>query len=172
MVRRPGSSPRGHLMVLAGILAGFGHLSCQGGKPTDPVRRAQFGIFYGGDVQEREQIPFQLDRTKQTHGIRLEFTQPLAEATSVVWEFDMPSPGYKGRETLGQARGAGHRVKVDRALIPAGRSSFDQVFWFQPGDPLGPWRILVKFGEREVINRAFEVYDPNHPPGKDGGPQG
>ena len=71
-------------------------------QPDQLVARAQFGIFFGGQLQERKEIPFELDRSKQKHGIRIEFTEPLRQATKISWELDMPGEGKRVRDETGR----------------------------------------------------------------------
>lgn len=121
-----------------------------------PVRSAEFGVFYGGQVQERDRIPRVFDRAKQSHGFRLEFDGPLAQDVRVAWQLDMPGTTKGVRDLKGQ-RGRGRLVKLDEASIPKGRDRFDQVFGFEPGAPLGMWNIRVTVEDGVVIDRAFEV---------------
>jgi len=122
------------------------------------VQRAQFGIFYGGQVQERKEIPFELDRSKQEHGFRLDFAQPLREKAKVSWELDMPGSTRRVRDRRGRL-GKGRLVQLGEAVVSAGRRRFDQVLPFQPGDPLGMWNLRVVARDQVVIDRPFLVYD-------------
>lgn len=123
------------------------------------VERAQFGVFYGGQVQELDEIPFIIDRARQSHGFRLEFPRPLPQPVTVEWEVDMPGTSWGVRD--GQNRiGQGRLVKLDRAIVLGSRSRFDQVLDFRPGDPLGTWNIRVLMEGRLLIDRSFLVYDP------------
>lgn len=122
------------------------------------VAAAKFGVFYGGQVQQREQIPFQLDRAKQQHGIRIDFSAPLKHSVKVAWELDMPGSSKRVRDGQGRV-GKGRLVKMEQATIPAGRQRFDRLLQFQPGDPLGTWNIRVLVEQEVVIDRPFLVYD-------------
>jgi len=122
------------------------------------VAEAKFGIFYGGQVQQREQIPFQLDRAKQQHGIRIDFSGPPGQSVKVAWELDMPGSSKRVRDGEGRV-GKGRLVKTEQATIPAGRRRFDRLLHFQPGDPLGTWNIRVLVEQEVVIDRPFLVYD-------------
>jgi hypothetical protein len=121
------------------------------------VQRAQFGIFFGGQVQEREQIPFEASRAAQIQGFRLEFRAPLDHDLAIEWEINRPRASQK-RER--RTAGAGERlVQLAQARARAGQTRFDQVLAFKPGDPLGVWNIRVLAGGQLVIDRRFLVYD-------------
>ena len=137
--------------------------ACQS-KPAEdpfpgPVKNAEFGVFYGGQVQERDKFPLVVDQTKQTHGIRIEFAEPTTEELKISWEIDMPGTTRGVRDERG-VRGKGRLVKYDEATVPRGRTRFDQVLGFEPGDPVGMWNVRVRVGDQVVIDRAFEVVRP------------
>ncbi len=124
-----------------------------------PTARAEFGVFYGGQVQEREQIPLELDRTRQSQGFRLDFDGPLSREVTVSWELDMPGDTRGVRDVRGRA-GRGRLVKLDEVRVPAGRTRFDQTIELGPDDSLGTWNIRVRVDGEIVIDRPFEVVRP------------
>jgi len=118
--------------------------------PADPlVKRAQFGIFFGGQVQERREVPFEVDRAKQLSGFRIDFARPLRHAHQVKWEISMPGGG----------RSRGRLVHVDQQEVHAGQKRLDHPMPFKPGDPLGVWNLRVMVDQTIVIDRMFRVYD-------------
>jgi hypothetical protein len=133
------------LVFLAGLGAGC--------RPTEelagPVRSAEFGVFFGGQVQERDEIPFELDRARQSQGFRLEFTEALNQPVELHWEIHKPpsSAAPKGVVELGQTRVAAGQTRYEHALV------------LQPGDPLGVWNVRVLVDERPVLDRAVSFYD-------------
>jgi hypothetical protein len=131
-------------MVLALAL-----LSCE--KQTDTpkrVEKAELGIFFGGQVQERDQIPFTLDRAKQTQGFRIQFREPLPKTARVHWEIDQPGPRSKSRI-----------ARLGETQARAGMEQLDQELEFKPGDPLGVWNIRVLVDDELVIDRPILVFD-------------
>jgi hypothetical protein len=143
-------------VLVAALLCG----SCRHAPPPEGlVQRAQFGVLYGGEIQERQQIPFELDRRRLTLLLRVDFVEPLPREVHVGWWIDMPGSAKGVRDAQGR-RGAGRLVKVDEARVPAGRSRFDQVLPLSPGDPLGTWRIRAEVEGKTVLERPFVVYDP------------
>jgi hypothetical protein len=123
---------------------------------------AKFGVFFGGQVEERRDIPFELDPSKQTQGFRVDFGTPLARDTEVTWTIDMPASAQatKTVRTKAAPRVEAHRKSITgKATIRAGLSRFDQVTAFEPGDPLGLWNARVVVGGKVLIDRPFEVYD-------------
>src|SRR5262245_25988250 len=131
-------------------------LACQPNKPRPLVSRAQFGVFFGGQVQERTEIPFQLDRSKLAFGFRIEFSEPLAREVRLAWELDRPAPARTARQRSNPER----IVKLGETNARVGQPSFDQPLAFQPGDALGTWKIRVSVDTETVIDKSFVVYDP------------
>ncbi|MBK7586423.1 MAG: hypothetical protein IPI67_40320 [Myxococcales bacterium] len=112
------------------------------------LERAELGVFFGGQVQQRKEIPFTLDRTKQTQGFRLTFRQPLRAPVAVHWEIDRPAP-----------KGRGRAVELGDAEARAGLTELDQEIAFRPGDPLGTWNIRVVVDGKIAIDRPIAIYD-------------
>jgi hypothetical protein len=141
------------LLVLAGA-------ACRGVQPSgEPAVTAEFGIFYGGQVQEREQIPFELDRTRQLSGFRLRRSAPLDQPLEIRWELGMPGSGRAVTDSRGRSARP-RRVQLGRARWRPGEAVFEQVLPFAPGDPSGLWNIRILCGSRAVLDRPFWVYDP------------
>ena len=44
------------------VLALLAAVSCRGDRPQGPVEHAAFGVLFGGQVQQLDEIPFELDR--------------------------------------------------------------------------------------------------------------
>jgi len=149
---------RGGVALAALLVLGCGRRPAADGLPG-PTARAEFGIFYGGQVQERDQIPLEPDRTRQRQGIRLDFDGPLPREVTVSWEIDMPGDTRGVRDARGRA-GRGRLVKLDEARVPAGRTRFDQTIELLPDDPMGTWNIRVRVDGEIVIDRPFEVVRP------------
>jgi hypothetical protein len=117
-------------------------------RAPGPVRAAELGVFFGGQVQDRQEIPFCLDRGKQTQGFRLEFAAPLTAPLRVRWEIDRPGP-----------RGKGRAVEHGEAQARVGMERFDHELPFKPGDPLGTWNVRVFVGDERVLDRRIAIYD-------------
>jgi hypothetical protein len=117
-------------------------------QPEGLVEYAAYGVFFGGQIQERQEIPFTLDRTKQRQGFRVDFRGPLATAQAIKWEIDRPGP-----------RGQGRKVVMGEALAKAGVTTFERELPFAPGDPLGTWNVRVTVGDEAAVDRPVLVYD-------------
>ena len=124
-----------------------------------PEVLAEFGIFYGGQVQEREQLPFELDGTRQTQGFRLRLPSPPRQAIEVRWELGMPGSGQRVADSQGR-KARPRKAQLGQARWRPGETVFEQALPFSPGDPLGLWNIRVLVGSRVVLERPFFVYDP------------
>lgn len=146
--------------ALAGLALGLAS-SCKppgGAGPEPPPVLAEFGIFYGGQVQERQQLPLSLDNTRQTQGFRLEASSPPRDAIEVRWELGMPGVGRRVTDSQGR-RARPRKVKLGQARWRPGEAIFEQALPFTPGDPFGLWNIRVLVGSRVVLDRPFMVYD-------------
>ncbi|MCC6663122.1 MAG: hypothetical protein IT375_05215 [Polyangiaceae bacterium] len=115
-----------------------------------PVARAELGVFFGGQVQERTEIPFTLDRNRQTQGFRLTFHQALSRRVEIRWEIDRPGP-----------RGRGRAVELGDSQARPGMAVFDQEIAFKPGDPLGNWKLRVFVDGEVALDRSLVIYDPD-----------
>lgn len=124
-------------------------LGCSKRTPPPPARAA-FGVFFGGQVQEREELPLVHDRSRQTHGLRITFDEPPRAALRVSWELEKDSEkdGGPALTDYGDARA---RV---------GEPTLDIPFTFKPKDRPGTWRIRVDVEERRILDRAFRVVPP------------
>lgn len=147
---------RGLSLALVALLACAG--CANEPRPRGLVEQAEFGIFFGGQVQERDEIPFSLDRARQTQGIRIELHEPARTALPVRWELDMPGTTRRVRDAHGR-RGKGRVVKTGSAELRPGQQRLDLELPFEPGDPLGTWNVRVTLAEQVVIDRPFLVYD-------------
>lgn len=130
-------------------------LACDTPSPG-VVQSAEFGIFYGGQIQERDEIPFQPDASRQQQGFRVGFKQPLGSPVVVKWELSRPARKRRGQTV---SRPEGRVTELGEATVPAGERQFEQRFPFVPGQPLGLWNIRVTLGSRVLIDRPFTVYD-------------
>lgn len=143
---------------LALLLAALGPLAaCRARQPEALVTQAEFGVFFGGQVQMLDQIPYELDRARQSLGFRLEFARALTAPVAIAWEFDMPN-----RTTVADAgpnARPGRALRSGSAEAAVGLGDFEQVLSFEPGDPLGTWNIRVRADRTWVIDRPFLVYD-------------
>ena len=122
--------------------------------PKGVVQKAEFGVFFGGQVQELKEISKELDPGRQQHGFRLTFRAPLARDVSVQWELSLPA----------SEKGGPRAALVGQASAKAGQSSFEMPLAFRPADPLGAWHAKVTADGQVVIDRDFAVVAPPPPP--------
>jgi hypothetical protein len=135
-------------LVVAALVALLTVAGCNR-APRPPAVRATFGVFFGGQIQEREEIPLVLDGARQSIGLRLEFADPPATESRVEWELDKP---------VGKKPGDTSRVVAfGQAKARAGAGVFDVPLAFQPGDRPGAWRVRVVVDGQRVLDRAFTV---------------
>jgi hypothetical protein len=142
------------LLVLA---SGLGVLGCPAKSDPDPlVERAAFGVFFGGQIQDRTELPFELDPAKQRLGIRIDFRAPLSRAASVGWEIARPISAKASKSDAGSEQ----VVEVGEVAARVGESRLDVPISLRQGQVLGTWHVRVKVDTRVVIDRDVLVFDP------------
>ena len=121
--------------------------------------RAEFGIFYGGQIQHRQELPLELDRTRQVQGFRLRRAPPLDADLTVRWALGKPGIARPQKDLRGR-KTAPRRVQRGEAQWRAGEAVFEQTLAFVPGDPPGAWDVRVECGDQIVLDQTFVVFDP------------
>jgi hypothetical protein len=145
--------------IMLGLLASLSSAGCEATGVSHPrAVRAEFGVLYGGQVQEREELPFELDPSRQRIGFRVTLTPAPVDALEVRWELGRPGTGRRVADSRGR-KARPRQVQLGRAHFRAGETTFEQPLAFSPGDPLGLWNIRVQLGSEVVIDRSFLVYD-------------
>lgn len=126
-----------------------------GCKPAsvNPIERAEFGVFFGGQVQERTEIPYELDASRQAMGFVITLREPLPVPMTLHWEVSKPGPASRLSDPMNR------RVELFDAPVSVGQRHISKGVHFEPGDSLGLWNIRVVLGTHLAIDRSFTVYD-------------
>ena len=111
---------------------------------------ARFGVFFGGEVEERDELPLVLDRTRQSIGVRLDFASVPTTALRVTWELEKPVVTKSGKPQ-------GTVVDYGEASTRPGEAQLDLPLAFRQGDHPGAWRVRVALDGRKVLERGFKV---------------
>ncbi len=141
---------------VAALAAALWALACHATPEAPPVH-ARFGVFFGGQVQEREEIPLILDRARQSLGIRLEFTTAPAAPERVTWELEKPRATKSGASV-------GSVVDYGEARTRPGEPVLDVPLAFREGDRPGAWRVRVALDCKNVLDRGFKVIPASDAP--------
>jgi hypothetical protein len=136
----------------AWLLVACAVLGCR--RAPSLVAEAEFGVFFGGQVQQLKEIAKELDPARQRHGFRLTFRAPLTQDVKVGWELSLP-PSDKG---LPRA------ALVGEALAHVGETRLDVPLSFRPSDPLGSWHARLSADGQLVVDRDFTLVAPPPPP--------
>jgi len=120
--------------------------ACGRGAPSD-VKEAEFGVFFGGQVQELKEIAKELEPGRQQHGFRLTFRAPLAQDVPVTWELALPATD----------KGGPRAALVGQATAKAGQSVLEVPLAFRPTDPLGAWHAKLTAAGKVVVDRDFQL---------------
>ncbi len=119
-------------------------------KDEAPPRiRAEFGVFFGGQVQEREELELSRGAPRFVHGIRLEFAEPPARPLAVTWEIEKPDPASKS--------GEGRLVEYGKVSTRPGEPRLDVPLAFKLGDRTGAWHVKASVEGVLVLDRDFKV---------------
>jgi hypothetical protein len=124
--------------------------------PDALVERAAFGVFFGGQIQDRSELPFELDAAKQSSGFRIDFRAPLTCKVPVAWEIARPISSKLGSSDAG----VDHVVEVGEASARVGETRLDVPVLLRQGQVLGTWHVRVKVETRVVLDRDVLVFDP------------
>jgi hypothetical protein len=133
-------------LVALGLLV----LACDRSAPG-VVQTGEFGVFFGGQVQELKAIAKELDPARQQHGFRLTFRGPLEKDIAVSWEISRPATD----------KGGPRAASVGQTTAKAGQGVLDVPLSFRPTDPLGSWHAKVTAAGVVVIDRDFDVVAPS-----------
>jgi hypothetical protein len=126
--------------------------------PAGTEVQAEFGIFYGGQIQHRQELPLEIDRTRQVQGFRLRRAPPFDPDLPVRWVLGKPGIARPQKDMRGR-KAAPRRRQLGEARWRSGEAVFEQTLPFDPGDPPGVWSLRVECGERVVLDQSFVVFD-------------
>ena len=157
---------RWQLLFALGLALGCERVDPQ---PHD-LQRAQFGVFFGGEVQELQNIPLEPDRARQTIGLRLVFKTAPEPPLKVHWELARPrkssqepkkrDAGAADAEAPVAPKPSESLVEFGDALTRPGETVLDIPLELRPGDPFGDWSIKAEIQGQQVLNRPFRVVKP------------
>lgn len=134
-----------HFAVLA-LLLGF---ACRS-QPSE-VEIAEFGVLFGGDIQDRETIPLELDPLRQELSLRVTFREPLRAERLVKWELERPT------SKRGPDGGLLYAAELGEIRARPGELRAETKLRLRPGDLPGTWRVRARVGGDLVLERSFQV---------------
>jgi hypothetical protein len=160
-------------LLFAGLILSLS--ACEKHPTEEPfgLKRAQFGVFYGPEIQELTEIPLETDAPGRGMVLRLTFRAPPDPPRKVRWELERPrkpqplsqaDAGTKSARSPAPDEDAGlaldRIVQFGEVSTRPGESILDVPLAFRPGDPLGDWSIRVTLDDQVVLNRPFRVVRP------------
>jgi hypothetical protein len=140
--------------IFALVFCASAGLSCHHAGNDADVERAEFGVLFGGDVQDRTSIPLELDSTRQELAIRVTFRRPLETDRLLNWELERPTSKH------GPDGGVLYAAELGQIRARAGERRAEAKLSFHPGDPAGEWRVRVRLDRSVILERSFEVTAP------------
>ena len=109
--------------------------------PVESPVRGELGIFYGGQIQQREVVQLG-NGALPTFGFRVNWSDPSTASHRIQWEIVRPGP-------------SGRRVTELGSLdLPPGRRTLDHEIPLQQGTSWGTWNVRVTIDDQLVIDRA------------------
>ncbi len=131
------------------LLAALGVVACTPqATPTQPT--VELGVFYGGQIQRRQRIALQFDRSQQLQGFRVSFPQPTQVEQRLSWEVDKPI-------RTGRSAKPERVVELGEAQLRAGTRRVDQPLFFGATDALGSWTVRVQLDDRQIFEQRIEI---------------
>lgn len=132
-------------------LCAFG---CPSRSADADVERVEFGVLYGGDIQDRPVIPLELDSTRQELALRVTFRAPQERERVLNWELERPAA------QRGADGGPLFAAELGEIRAHIGERRAEAKIAFRRGDPPGAWRLSVRLDGRVLLERAFTVSEP------------
>lgn len=146
---------RGAGIVVLAALSALAVTGCKTESGPDPlVERAAFGVFFGGQIQDRKELPFELDPAKQQQGFRVDFRKALASAAVVHWEIARPLSSKSAK-----LDGGASVTEVGDATAREGETRLDVPISLRQGQVLGNWHVRLSVATRVVLDRDVLVFD-------------
>jgi hypothetical protein len=127
---------------------------CPNRRQDPDLERVEFGVLFGGDIQDRKVIPLELDSARQELALRVTFVAPLSRERVVSWELERPS---SQRSADG---GMLFAAELGEIKAGPGERRAEAKVAFRRGDLPGTWRLHVRLDGRSVLERAFTVGEP------------
>lgn len=127
-------------------------VACRNPAPDSEVERVEFGVPFGGDIQDRKRIP--LDLEGHELALKVTFREPLASERVMTWELERPT------NSRGSDGGALFAAELGEAKVRRGERSAEAKLALRRGDLPGPWRIRVRLDGRTLLDRRFDVTEP------------
>lgn len=153
-----GPAPRARVRSLYTLLA-LPLLGCNDSVRALPseVASARFGLFFGGQVQERLELTKPLSQDQSSQGLRLEFRHPLPNPEVITWYLDLPTVRTGPRGPGSAAR----TVRSSNVNVRAGSERFELPLPIEPADPPGTYDFRVLLGNDLVLDRCFRLVAPH-----------
>lgn len=147
-------------------------------EPGPAAVSVEFGVFFGGQIQQRVEIPFQLDVSRQRHGFRLTRASDPERAepsripleggpnvtsagqgySEVSWELSTAPKGRRVADSHGH-KGQRSLVRLGQGQWPSREKQFEQTLKFRTGDPFGMWNIRIMLDGQAILDQPFTVYN-------------
>ncbi len=135
------------LLAAAGLLA----LACRASGPSQDIERVEFGVLFGGDVQDREEIPLELDSARQELGVRVTFRAPLSAPRLVRWELERPT-ALKAADG-----GVAYAAEIGQIQARRGERRAEAKVRLRANDLPGIWRIHVDVDGKRALDRSVRM---------------
>lgn len=133
------------------VTLALGLPGCPARREDPELERVEFGVLFGGDIQDRPALPLELDPARQELALRVTFRAPLTRERVVSWELERPTAqrsadgGVLFAAELGEIRARVGERRAEAKLA------------FRRGDLPGTWRLHVRIDGRVALQRTFTV---------------
>jgi hypothetical protein len=132
-------------------------LCCKDNPAPRRVASAEFGVLFGGQIQQRSEVALEFDPLKLTLALRVNLNTALAQAAPLHWELSRPGP----RRGALQLAGPETRItEFGDETLSAGSTAFEKHFHIKPGDNPGLWNVRLSIADEVALDRPFTVFVP------------
>lgn len=127
---------------------------CRARSDDAELERVEFGVLFGGDIQDRAEIPLVFDAAQQELALRVRFREAQRRERVVTFELERPT----AQRSLDG--GTSYAAQLGEIRTLPGERRAEAKLGFRRGDLPGTWRLLVRLDGRLVLERKFTVVEP------------
>lgn len=136
------------------VALALGVAGCPARREVPELERVEFGVLFGGDIQDRAVIPLELDPARQELSLRVTFRTALERERVISWELERPSA------QRGPDGGVLFAAELGEIRARLGERRAEAKLAFRRGDLPGTWRLRVRIDGTVVVERTFTVTAP------------
>lgn len=155
LLTQPSAGARFARRELGLVALAFYAVGCPARGEDAELERVEFGVLFGGDIQDRAVIPLELDPARQELSLRVTFRAALKRERVISWELERPS------SQRGADGGLLFAAELGEIRARLGERRAEAKIEFRRGDLPGTWRLRVRVDGTVVAERTIMVTAPD-----------